>query len=225
MSLKIQPIGPLPSSLSGAVFDFLLPKEIVGTINRVQKSWSVYMSSDVLDLRSLPITDRQLTIILSNSSKTYPNKPLTRLLLDYCTQLTFRSGDRISEIHTLTHLSLAETTNEEEPDVASGLKKMPNLVFLDLSGTLGWNPQVIAQFCSLKELILKDWCWDEAFQALSGLSLEKLDVSNNLTMTQKSVPSINKMTSLKELDITETFIPPEQVERQGLKVINVTSLD
>lgn len=183
------------------------------------------MSSGALDLRSLPITDHDLKIILSKSSCTYPGTPLTCLAIDYCTQLTFKSGERISEIHTLTHLSLAETTNEEEPDVASGLKKMPNLVFLDLGGTLGWKPEVIAQYSSLKELILKDWCWDEAFQALGGLSLERLDVSNNFIMTPNSVASINKMTSLKELNISETLIPAEEVERPGLKVINVESLD
>ncbi len=226
MSTKIQPLLSLPPVLTSTVFDFLFPEEIADIVNRVQKSWSAYMSSGVLDLSDLPkLTDRDLDLILWKSSYTYPNKPLTHLFLDNCTQLTSESGERISEIHSLTHLSVVECTNEEGPDVASGLKQMPNLVFLDLSGSIWWKPEVIAQCSSLQELIVKDWCWDEALRALGGLSLEKLDVSNNHTMTIRSVPYINRMTSLQELDISNTLIPPEQVERPGLEVINVVHSD
>src|SRR5690242_20527379 len=161
MSINIQRLGPLPPVLTGAVFDFLFPEEIADIINRVQKSWRTYMPSGVLDLSCLPITDRDLSVILSKSCCTYPKKTLKRLALDYCEQLTFRSGERISRIQTLTHLSLVQTINEEEDDVASGLKEMPNLEFLDVSGNLGWKPKIIAQWLSLKELILQDWCWDE----------------------------------------------------------------
>ena len=177
------------------------------------------MPSGVLDLSSLPITDRDLDVILSKSCCTYPKKPLKRLALDYCSQLTCKSGKYISAIQTLTHLSLVQTINEEEEDVVCGLENMPSLVFLDLSGTLGWKPKAIAQWYSLKELILQDWCWDESLEALDGLSLKKLDISNNFTLTCQSAASLNRMLSLEVLDISNTSIPPKLVERSGLEVI------
>jgi hypothetical protein len=220
MSIKIQPLGPLTSLLTGVVFDFLFPEEIAQIINRVRKSWSAYMSSGELYLSALPITDRDLDTLLLKSHSTYPHMPLTRLAVDHCTQLTSKSGKRISKIQTLTQLNLAESINESEKSIACGLREMPHLTSLDLSGSLEWKPEIIAKCVSLRELILKNCCCDDNVRALAELSLKILDLSDNSEIGPASAVYINNMTCLKELNITGTYIPHKLVKRPNLKIIH-----
>jgi hypothetical protein len=237
MTITQTKIQQVPYVLMQMIVDNLSTKDVAKSMSRVRRGWYHYMPIGIMDVSSSRIRNSDLICSIRKYLRTYPQRPLWRFNVNYCTHLTAFSAAVIERIESMTHVSARGCISLEDEVIGEsnfsdgfGMSDTSSITYLDLSdGSVFEEGSIkkIKKLLSVRELILKNcnlydhdvWCLKDR-----ALVLEKLDLSDNLEVTVLSIPHFKKMGSLKHLVLSGSGFDLQAVarlreERRDLSIV------